>query len=48
MHHAQCVVVNGHPSVTVALDVHTHIVCGEIRVWVGIHRFCICLTEQTL
>jgi len=36
------------PDLAVALDVHTHIVCGEFQVWVGVHRFCICLTEQAL
>jgi hypothetical protein len=27
------------PDLTVILDIHTYIVCGEVRVWVGIHRF---------
>jgi hypothetical protein len=36
------------PDPAVVLDVHTYIVCREFRVWVGGHRFCICLTEQAL
>jgi len=50
MEHARCVFVDDHPSgrrpwPRVVLDVHTYIVCGGLRVWVGVHRFCICLTK---
>jgi hypothetical protein len=42
-----------HPSVrglcrSVVFDVHARIVCGGFRIRVSDHRFCICLTEQTL
>jgi hypothetical protein len=53
MEHARCIFVDDHPSgrrpwPRVVLDVHAYIVCGGLQVWVGVHRFCICLTKQAL
>ena len=60
MEHAQwtdavvvVVVINYHAPARghchrVIFDVHAHIVCGRFRIRLSVHRFCICLTEQSL
>ena len=59
MEHAQCtdagiaIAVNYHPAVRrrircVILNVHAHGVRVWTKIWLGVHRFRICITKKTL